>query len=489
MFQVRIIDLLEIVLFFPIPNNSSVNFSVPLHRQVYINMKVIIIGGGKVGFSMGQMLSAENHNVVLIEQSPERQQILEDTLDIQVIGGSGSSTSVLESAGVHDADMLLAVTEYDELNMVACQLAKKYGAKTTVARVRNPEYLEVKEFSLNNLMGIDLIINPERVTAQEIAEIVRSPEALNVDYYADGKVQMLELELKEHSPLLNKQLKHLDASIPYNIVSIAREHTMIVPSGDDILKLGDHICLMARTADMKAVEKMLGFKSHKVEHLTILGGGRTGYYLAQILEHSKPAIEIKIIEKDIKRAKQISQKLTHALVINGDGSDYELLEEENIAVSDIFVAVTDDDKINLLCSLIASNLGVKKTICQLKRTDVMPLAEQIGIDTILSPRLLTAGAILKYMRVGDIISVTLLGEARAEMWELLVQPAATAVNKELQHVGFPRGSMVGAVLRDEQVIIPDGTFKLKPYDRLMVFSLPKSIHKIERLFRNGGKLN
>lgn len=452
-------------------------------------MKVIIIGAGKVGFSMAQLLSAENHDVIVIEQSPARQQILEDTLDIQVIYGSGSSTSVLESAGVHNTDMLLAVTESDELNMVACLLAKKYGTKTTVARVRNPEYLEVTAFSLNELMGIDLIINPERVTALEIAEIAKNPEALNVDYYADGKVQLLELELKADSPLLEKPIKSLDTSIPYNIVSIARQHTMLVPSGDDVLKLGDHIHLMARTADMKAVEKLLGFYGHKVEQVTILGGGRTGYYLAQILEQSKPAINLKIIEKDLDRAEKISQKLNHALVIHGDGSDYQLLEEENIVASDLFVAVTDDDKINLLCSLIASNLGVKKTICQMKRTEVLPLAEQIGIDTILSPRLLAAGAILKYMRVGDIISVTLLGEERAEMLELLVQPAATAVGKELQHIAFPRGSMVGAVLRDDQVIIPDGTFIFKPYDRLMVFSLLKSIHKIERLFQNGGKQN
>jgi trk system potassium uptake protein len=450
-------------------------------------MKVIIIGAGKVGFSMAQMLSAEDHDVTVIEQSPERQQILEDTLDIQVVSGSGSSTSVLESAGVYDADMLLAVTEFDELNMVACILAKKYGVKTTVARVRNPEYLEVTAFSLNNLMGIDLMINPERVTAQEIAEIVKNPEALSVDYYADGKVQLLELEVKADSSLVDQQIKSLDNSTPYNIVSIARKHAMLVPSGDDVLKAGDYIRLMARTAEMKAVKKILGFPSRKVERVTILGGGRTGYYLAQILEQRRPAIEIKIIEKDLVRAQQISQKLSHTLVIHGDGSDYQLLEEENISASDLFAAVTDDDKINLLCALIASNLGVKKTVCQMKRTDVLPLAEQIGIDTILSPRELTAGAILKYIRIGDIISVTYFGEERAEMLELIAQPGAPALNTELQHISFPPGSMIGAVLRDDQVIIPDGKFIIKPYDRLIVFSLLKSIHKIERLFKIGGK--
>lgn len=450
-------------------------------------MKVIIIGAGKVGFSMAQLLSAEDHDVTVIEQNPERQQVLEDVLDVQVILGNGSSTSVLQSAGVDNTDMLLAVTEYDELNMVACLIAKQYGVKTTVARVRNPEYLEVKIFSLNDLMGIDLIINPERVTANEIAEIIKNPEALNVEYYANGKVQLLELEVKPDSPLIDSKIKDLDTSIPYNIVSIIRRHTMLVPSGDDVLKPADHIHLMARASDMKAVERLLGFHSHKVEQVTILGGGRTGFYLAQILETSQPSIRIKIIEKDISRANKISQRLKNTLVINGDGSDYQLLGEENIAVSDVFVAVTDDDKINLLCSLIASNLGVKKTVCQVKRTEVLPLAEQVGIDTILNPRILTSGAILKYMRVGDIISVTRFGEERAEMLELVVQPGAIVSNKKLKDIKFPRGSMVGAVLRDDTIIIPDGSFKFAANDRLIVFSLIRSIHKIEHLFKNGGK--
>ncbi len=448
-------------------------------------MKAIIIGAGKVGFSIAQLLSKEDHDVVIIEQSSERQEILEETLDVQVIGGSGSSTSVLEAAGVRSADMLLAVTEHDELNMVSCLLGKKYGVKTTVARVRNPEYLEVRDFDFKEAIGIDLIINPERVTALEIAKIVSHPEAMNVDFYAMGKVQMLELEIKKESPLVGKKIKELDTAIPYNIVCIEHQQKILVPWGEDILHEGDRIHLMARTNEMREVEKMLGFHTPRVEHITIMGGGRTGYYLAQILEQKRPELQIKIIEKDLMRARQISAKLKHSLVIQGDGSDYQLLQEESIGNSDLFVAVTDDDKINVLCSLIASNLGVKKAICQVKRTDIMPLVEQIGIDTILSPRMLTAGVILKYLRRGDIISVTVFGDDRAEMLELLAQPGSSAVNKELRHIRFPSGSVIGAVMRDERVIIPDGNFQIKAHDRLMVFSMLKSIHKIERLFARG----
>ena len=449
-------------------------------------MKIIIIGAGKIGFSMAQLLSGEDHDVVVIEQSPERQLILEESLDIQVISGSGSSTSVLESAGGHSADLLVAVTEFDELNMVSCLLAKKYGVKTTVARVRNPEYLEVKDFSLQDLMGIDLIINPERVTAQEIVQIARNPEAINIDYFADGKVKLMELEIKTTSLVQGKTLKELDSSVPYNIVAIARKHKMIVPSGGDVLQAGDHIYLMARTTEMREVEKILGFYAPRVENVTILGGGRTAYFLAQMLEQVKPAISIKIIEKNPVRARKVSQKLKSSLVIHGDGSDYQLLEQENIAASDLFVAVTGDDKINLLCSLIARNLGVRKTVCQLKRTDVVPLAEQLEIDTILNPRMLTAGAIMKYTRLGDVISVTIMGDERAEMIELLAQPGSPAVNKEIRNIKFPRGSLIGVIVRGDQVIIPDGYSIIKPYDRILVFSMPQSIHKIERLFHTGG---
>lgn len=449
-------------------------------------MKVIIIGAGKIGFSMAQLLSGEDHDVVVIEQSPERQLILEDSLDIQVISGSGSSTSVLESAGVRSAELLVAVTEFDELNMVSCLLAKKYGVKTTVARVRNPEYLEVKDFSLQDLMGIDLIINPERVTAQEIVQIARNPEAINIDYFADGKVKLMELEIKTNSPVQGKTLKELDSSVPYNIVAIARRHKMIVPSGGDVLHAGDHIYLMARTTEMREVEKILGFHAPRVENVTILGGGRTAYFLAQMLEQVKPAISIKIIEKNPVRARKVSQKLKSSLVIHGDGSDYQLLEQENIAASDLFVAVTGDDKLNLLCSLIARNLGVRKTVCQLKRTDVVPLAEQLEIDTVLNPRMLTAGAIMKFTRMGDVISVTIKGDERAEILELLAQPGSPVINKEIRNIKFPSGSHIGVIVSKDRVIIPDGYSMIKPNDRILVFSMPQSIHKIERLFHTGG---
>ncbi len=444
-------------------------------------MKTIIIGAGKVGFSIAQLLSSENQEVVVIEQDEARLNIVNDNLDVQVVLGSGSSPATLEAAGVRDAAMLIAVTEMDELNMIACLLAKQYGVKTTVARVRNTEYLESPIFSPEALLGVDLIINPERVTAQEIAKIVRNPEALSVEYYADRRVQMIEIEIPLDSFLHGTRLRDLDSS-SFVIVSIIRQHRTIVPAGNDILYSGDKIYIMAKTTLMTSVLSYLGIKSKKIDKVTILGAGRTGCYLARIIERERWPINVKIIEKNPQRARRAESMLKSTLVINGDGSDLELLRDENIGATDIFISVTNDDRLNILSSLITKSLGVKLTICKVKRSDLMPLVDQIGIDVTMSPRMLTAGAILKYIRRGDIVSVTLMGEEMAEMLELVAQPGSIAAGKKLSKIKFPPGSVLGAIVREDQVIIPSGEHEIKANDHLMVFSTSKSIPKVEKLF-------
>ncbi len=444
-------------------------------------MKTIIIGAGKVGYSIAQLLSSENQNVVVIERDEERLKIVDESLDVQAILGNGSSPAILEAAGVREATMLIAVTEMDELNMIACLLAKQYGVKTTVARVRNTEYMETPIFSPEALLGVDLIINPERITALEIAKIVRIPEALSVEYYADGRVQMVEIEIPKDSILDGVKLKGLDTS-SFVIVSIIRQHRTIVPAGNDSLFSGDKVYIMARTSDMSAVLMSLGIQPKKVDSVTILGAGRTGFYLAKVIEDRRWPIDMKIIEKNVLQARKAESQLKNALIINGDGSDLELLREENIGDTDLFISVTDDDRLNILSCLIAKSLGVKLTICKIKRSDLMPLVDQIGIDIVMSPLMLTAGAILKYVRRGDIVSITVMGEEMSEMMELVAQPGSIAAGKKLSKIKFPSGSVLGAIVRENQVIIPSGEHEIKPYDHLMVFSILKSIQKVEKLF-------
>jgi trk system potassium uptake protein TrkA len=449
-------------------------------------MMVVIVGAGKTGYSMAKMLTREKHDVVVIEQTPDRKELVTDTLAVQTILGNGVSSAILEQAGIKQADMLMALTQSDELNMLACLKAKHYGVKVTIARVSDTEYLQQPNAFLAEAMQIDLMLNPQQITAQHIAQIVQNPEALQVDYFADGNVQMVELLVEAGSPIAGKMMKELQVSHPFNIVSITRRQQTIVPRGDDIVLAGDNIHLMTRTADTTLVEKALGFNPSRIENICILGGGRTGYYLAKILEERKTINSIKLIEKNRHRAETVSSKLNRTLVLHGDGSDYDLLEGENIGLCDMFVAVTNDDQTNILCSLMTKTLGVKKTVTQVKRPELMPLAEQIGVDVALSPRILTAGAVLRYIRRGEIISVTVMDDESAEMIELLVQPGATAVNKRIMDIYFPRNALVGAIVSGDQTIIPDGQAKISAFDRVIVFCLPEEIHKVEKLFIGKG---
>jgi len=386
----------------------------------------------------------------------------------------------LEEAGVAEADLLIAVTEIDELNMISCLIAKQYGVKKTVARIRNPEYLENTKFSPTTSIGIDLVINPERVTAKMISKLIHVPEAINVEYYADGKVQLLELYIKKDSPVVNKSLIEINFPKPNLIVAILRDEKMIIPRGSDVLKPGDLIFVIAETKNMLAVEKVLGEKRTKVENVIILGGGRIGYYLAKLLE--KKPVSVKVIDKDLEVCRKISSELNDTLVLHGDGTDISLLEEEDTGKADMFIAVTNDDKVNLLVSLLAKHLGAKKTAAQIRRSDYVPLIEKVGIDVAVSPRMLTAGAILQFIRRGDIVSVTLLGSAKAEMIELVVPDSSKIVKKPLKKLKFPRHAIIGAIVRGNDVIVPTGDDFINPGDRVMVFALPEAIKKVEKFF-------
>jgi trk system potassium uptake protein TrkA len=445
-------------------------------------MRVVIVGAGKVGFNIAQMLSNEDHDVVIIEKNEERLQILQDHLDIQTIYGSGSDCGVLEEAGIQQSRLFISVTETDEVNMVACALAKQYGVPTTVARIRKPEYVQQREQRISlSKMGIDLIINPERMTALEIIKLLEHPEVREIEYFADGRVQMAELKIEQDFPMREQKLYQYDAPGQFLIVAILRKGRLIVPSGEDIIQRGDRVFILARTKDMLETEKLfLTKRLPAIEYVVILGGGLIGYYLAQELERNK--YRVKVIEKDRKYCKECTRRLDQTLVINGDGTDIDLLIEENVGQADAFVAVTDDDKLNLLVCLIAKELGAKKTFVQIRRSDLIPLIEHINVDKVISPRMFTAGSILRFIRRGEVSSVTLLGDSDAEMIELVIPLGAPVVNKTLKEIPLPKGTLVGAIMRGEQVIIPGGDDVIKIDDRLILFTIPENIPRIGHLF-------
>jgi len=446
-------------------------------------VRAIIIGAGKVGFSIAQILASEGHDVTVVEKDEDRQRIIQESLDVQTILGSGSSPAILEEAGVVNADLIVAVTEADELNMVACLMAKQYGVKKTVARVRNPDYVETTRMSPKFSLGIDLVINPERVTAMEIVKLLEVPEALNVEYYADGQIQLLELKLTREAPVVGLSLKELSLSGNALIVAIQRRGKMIIPRGDDRLEADDIVFIVAHTKNMIEVEQLFGKKRAAIEKVMILGGGRIGYYLARLLEKKK--LQVKVIEKDLRKCRAISGKLNHTLVLNGDGTDIDFLKEEGAGEVDLFVAVTGDDKLNLLVSLLAKHLGVKNTITMIRRTQYIPLVEQVGIDVVVSPRILTSSAILKLIWPQEVVSVSFLGGAGAETMELMVPERCRANYKKLKEVKFPRGAILGAIMRDGAALVPIGDDMIMPGDRVMVFAVPEAIAKVNEFFEVG----
>jgi trk system potassium uptake protein TrkA len=446
-------------------------------------MRVVIVGAGTVGFNIAQMLSMEGHDVVIIEKNEERLQIVEDHLDIQTICGSGSNCGVLEEAGIRESRLFISVTEADELNMVACALAKQYGVPKTIARIRNPEYVESDRHVSLSKMGIDLIINPERVTALEIMKLLEHPEARDIEYFANGQIQMAELKIEEGFPMQGQRIHRYDSPGQFLIVAVIRNGRLIIPSGDDLIQPGDRVFIMSRTKDMGQTEKLfLAKRLPVIEYVVILGGGLIGYYLAQELERKNYIV--KVIEKDRGNCKEFAERLDRTLVINGDGTDIDLLMEENIGQADAFVAVTDDDKLNLLVCLIAKELGAKKTFVQIRRSDLIPLIDHVNVDKVISPRMFTAGSILRFIRRGDVSSVTLLGDCNAEMIELTIPVGAPVVYKALKDIDLPKGTLVGAIMRGKQVIIPGGDDLIQVDDRLTLFTVPENVPKIGEFFES-----
>ncbi|MEA4891229.1 MAG: Trk system potassium transporter TrkA [Peptococcaceae bacterium] len=444
-------------------------------------MFAIIVGGGKLGFSVAQLLNEEDYEVTVIEPVEDRCRILEDRLDVITIQGNGASISVLEEAGIDQASLLVAVAGSDEVNMVACMLAKQAGVARTVARVRNPEYLEDKNSGRNFLSGIDLIINPELVTAREIVKLIEVPEALDVMYCFDRKAMVLELPIPEGSSAAGRRIDQIKTEWPLLIVAIIRKKKVLIPRGSDRIMAGDTIYLLARTEEMANVERYLGLERRQTEKVMVLGGGRTGSHLAHILEDKNYAV--RLLEKDYQKCEILSEKLRHTLVIHGDATDLDLLKQEGADQTDVFVSVTDDDKVNLLACLIAKHLGAKKAIAQVRRSDYIGLIQSVGIDVGVSPRILTTNAIMRFIKNNkNLLSVTFLREEEAGVMEFNVSENSRAAGKKLMDLYFPNGALVGSILRDGEVMIAKGRDRLQPGDVVTVFALNQVADKVIEFF-------
>ena len=445
-------------------------------------MKVIIVGAGEVGFNIARRLSEEDHDVVVIDRDPAKIRRLSESLDVQYIRGAGSSPSILKEAGMKDADIVVAVTDSDEINIVACLFANMESEHAIkIARIRNREYLEHKRIFEKTGLSIDLVINPESEVVKSILTLLEVPGASDVIDFAGGKVRLIGLNVKSNPVLAGRKLvdfKEMTRAHPFLIAVIIRGGKTIIPGGRDTILPNDFVYLVVEEQNVANVMQKFNIQHQALKKIIIVGGGNLGFTLAEQLDRAP--VKAKIIESNEARCQLLAERLNKVTVLCGDGTDKDLLMEENIQDTDAVIAVTEEEETNVLISLLARELGAKKTITSISKFSYIPLVQAIGLDAVVSPRLSAVSAILQFIRKGKVISVASLKGESAEAIEVLALETSEIVGRPIKDVGFPKGALLGAIVRGDEVFIPTGESVVKPQDRMIIFSGREAIPAVEK---------
>jgi len=445
-------------------------------------MRIVIAGAGEVGTHLAKMLSSEEHELVVIDNDPDRLKAVGGALDVLTLEGDANSIAQLKEARIAKADLLISVTYSEAVNVNAAILAKRLGAKKTIARIDNQEYLLPVNKEIFENLGVDYMIYPEKIAAREIVGLLSETGSTEVVEFAGGKLHMYVIRLDEDAPIINKSLRELTPGpegLEYRAVAITRHGNTLVPSGDDRFMKGDLVYVISSKSGLKKLYKYSGKKQFEVRDIMILGGSRIGRKTADSLGKQH---YVKLIEKDRQRSYELSNLLSSTLVINGDGTDMELLRQEGLEKMDAFIAVTGNSETNILSCLLAKHLGVKRTIAEVENIDYIHLAENIGVDTIINKKLITASRIFRFTMSEEVSSIKCLTGTEAEVMEFLVKPDAPATSGTLANIDFPREAIIGGVIRGKHAFIAHGDTRIKPYDRVVVFALPGVIRTIGRFF-------
>lgn len=443
-------------------------------------MKIIIIGAGKVGYTLAENLVVEDNDVTIIDKSNIALEKIEDNIDVMCLKGNGVSASVLLEAGIENADLLIAVTGSDEINMVCCLTAKKLGVRQTVARVRDPEYSD--ELSLiKDQLGLDFVINPEFAAAEEIARTLGFSSAINVERFASGRVRMVELKIASGLNIIGKRVSDMDkyANYPVIIGIIIRGDEVIVPKGEEVIKEDDIIYVIGKSSNIYNFCKLCGMYPEKIKNVMIMGGGRIAYYLYKLLTSMN--INIKIIEINTDKCYELSDALPGALIINSDGTEEQVLLSENARNMDAFVAITGIDEQNLMSSLIAKKMGVKKIVTKISRTNYINIVRELGIDSIISPKLITTNQILKYARGNALESLLKIAEGSVEILEFIVDSNSNFADKPIKGIEMVGDTIIATIVRKHEVVIPHGNDVIKNGDRIIVITKQKNISELKEL--------
>ena len=454
-------------------------------------MYIIIAGGGVIGSHIASLLAEEGHEVVVLEQSREALESIRRQLDVKTIQGNSATPTVLKQAEAERADLVLAVTNNDETNMVTCFMAKEMGAGTTAARIRNPDYsgyfvaqakspTATRKIVRPKKLGIDVFINPEAEAAREIMGILSSFYSTPVENFADGMVQIREFRVEDEA-LVDKPLSSIKFPKPCVVAAIVRDGEVITPGEDEVVVLGDSVHLVAAREFMDELGGMFSTPKRPARKVVIVGGGQIAFLTAEGLQ--RQGVMVKVIDNDADRCQEIAAKLDKVVVLQGDGTDRSFLIEQGVPSVDALIATTESDEFNILCGLLAKNLGVPRSLVVINRPGYIPLAEAIGVDIAALPTLLTADKITRFVLHGGVISTALLEGQQLEAIEFVTSPTAHIANKKIADAGLPKEAIVGAIVRNNTAIIPPGDEVIKPGDHVIVVSPLPIVHSVEKLFQ------
>ncbi len=453
-------------------------------------MKVMIVGAGKLGYKLAEAMDNEDIDVTLMDVNFKALEKISDYLDVLTVAANGIQIGALKELNIDTYDLLVAATNSDETNTLICTLAKKLKCKKTIARIRNPEFIEQLDF-VKNEMGIDHIINPDLLTAIEIERYLSKSYNFYSDDFAKGKVSMVDFNIGNIESFVGKKLKELKGLEGLLITAIKRDGELIIPDGSTQLMADDVIHVIGKIKYINKLGERLKININKkqTKKVLILGGGKIGYYLAQRLENSD--INVTIIERNRDRCEYLAQRLNNTLIIRGDGTDVNLLEEEDLASYDAFVGATGFDEQNLLMALVAKQLGVNKTIAKISRPNYVHIIDKLDIDVALNPVNITVSNVLKFINGGRVASVSLLLGGEGEVMEIIVSEDLPIVGKPLSQLGLPKGIIIGAIVHKGEVIIPNGKSVIHKGDRIIVFSLTSHMPLLKKLLKpsKGGIFN
>jgi trk system potassium uptake protein len=445
-------------------------------------MRILIVGAGIVGYNLAQELSQEGHDIAIVDQDSERIRRISDTLDVLAIEGNACLPSVLLKAGVKSSEMVIAVTEKDEVNLLSCFLASRFDVPKRFARLRNTEFSDQSRIFSPDELFIDQIINPGQIIVETILKILETPGVVSVAEFADGEVLLREFDVPENAPIADKTIQDIRSITQMDsflIVAIVRDGELLIPKDQDIIQAGDRFYTLVDKEFLPFLLPMLNRTMDQVEKIIIYGATSTSTQLAKILEENMQ--DVCIIEPSREKAHRAADKLKRTVVQHGSGTDMDLFNEINMKDADFFLALSHDDENNILSALLAKKYGAKRALVITHDPEYLPILDSIGMDITINPRLITVSAILKHLRKGMVMSVFKLIED-AEVMEIGVEEDSSIVKKQIANIKFPKGAIIGAVLRKGEMLLPNDDVTLEAGDSVIIVALPGTIEKIEKLF-------